>query len=166
MKIIGINLSNNPNSINLKLLTKVIDNLGGEVIDFSLTDFPLFKPGIETPDSLDQLADKIKSADKIIFTTNEYNGSYSAFGKNLLDWISTLGSFDGSKKVTPLTGKHTFVMAAAPGPIGGLRAIPLTQTLLTELGCVIMGSFATTGGFNDNFDYTNVFKLTTEFKNK
>ena len=165
MKIIGINLSNNPDSINLKLLTKVIENVGGEVVPFATTDLPLFKQGTPKPKQLDELCEIIKGADKIIFSSSEHNGSYSAFGKNVLDWISTEGFFDGAKKHTPLSGKDTFIMSASPGPLGGIRCLPILQILLTELGCVIKGSFATSGGFNDDFDYTNVFKLTTDFKN-
>ncbi len=165
MHIIGINLSNNPESINLNLLNKVCDNIKVEVIDFSLVDFPMFKIGEKTPKNLISLCEKIKSADKIIFSSPEYNGSYSSFGKNVLDWISTQGNYDGVKKQTPLFGKNIFIMSASPGPLGGIRCLPLLQILLSELGCVINGSFATTGGYNDKFDYTNVFKLTQDFKN-
>ncbi len=58
------------------------------------------------------------------------------------------------------------MMSASPGVLGGVRCLPLLQILLLELGCVINGSFATTGGYNDKFDYTNVFKLTQDFKNR
>jgi len=166
MKIIGINLSNNPESINLKLLNKVCDNIKAEVVDFSLIDFPMFKAGEKAPKNLIDLCEKIKSADKIIFSSPEYNGSYSAFGKNVIDWISTQGKHDGVKKITPLSGKNVFMMSASPGVLGGVRCLPLLQILLLELGCVINGSFATTGGYNDKFDYTNVFKLTQDFKNR
>ena len=160
MKIIGINLSNNPHSINLTFLTKITKHLGGEVVDFSEIDFQMFRMGIDTPVNLPPLCDKIAAADFVIFSTPEYNGTFSAFGKNVLDWISTKGTFEKSTKQTPLSGKPTLLTAVAPGPLGGIRALPSTSTVLSELGCVVVKTFATTGGYNaDTFDYSKAFAL-------
>ena len=165
MKIIGVNLSNNTNSINKVMLSNVIQHLDGEQIEFEKLDWDMLKIGDKEPDTLDEICKKIKDADKIIFTTPEYNGSYSAYGKNILDWISTKGTFDGSTKITPLSGKQVMLIATAPGLLGGIRCLPSLNILINELGGIVIKTFATTGGFDkDNYDYSNVFKIADDFK--
>ncbi len=165
MNIIGITLSNNPNSINRIALETVLNYIGGESIPFEQVDFPLFQVGMEEPAGLQSLCDKILNADKVIFATPEYNSTFSSYGKNVLDWISTTGNFSGGKKQTPLSGKHTMLMAAAPGPLGGIRALPQVTQVLNELGCVVVASTATTGGFNPNtYDYSILYSIAEGFK--
>ena len=160
MKIIAINLSNSPHSINLTFLTEITNYLGGEVVDFSEIDFPMFRVDIDTPENLQPLCDKIAAADFVIFSTPEYNGTFSPFGKNVLDWISTKGTFEKSVKQTPLSGKPTLLTAVTPGPLGGVRALMSVSTVLLELGCVVVKTFATTGGYNaDTFDYSSAFAI-------
>ena len=165
MHIIGIALSNNPNSINRIALENVLNHIGGESIPFDAVDFPLFQVGLDAPETLDALCDKIAQADKIIFATPEYNSTFSPYGKNVLDWISTKGSFSGGKKHTPLSGKPTMLMATAPGPLGGIRALPQVTQVLNELGCVVVTSTATTGGFNaETYDYSTLYGIAENFK--
>ena len=165
MKIIGITLSNNPNSINRVALESVLSHIGGESIPFSDVDFPLFKVGMDEPEGLQSLCDKITTADKIIFASPEYNGTFSSYGKNVLDWISTKGSFAGGKKTTPLSGKHTMLMAASPGLLGGIRTLPQVTQVLNELGCVLVASTATTGGFKaESYDYSTLYGIAENFK--
>lgn len=165
MKIIGITLSNNPNSVNRIALENVLEHVGGYCIPFADLDFPMFKMGDTAPDTLDAVCKDIISADKIIFSTPEYNGTFSPYGKNVLDWISTQGTFCGGKKQTPLSGKHTMVMAVAPGKLGGVRALPSVSHVLMELGCVVVATGATTGGFQpDTYDYTTLYSIADTFK--
>ena len=165
MKIYGLCLSNNPNSINRQFLDNLLPKIGGEVIDFSETDFPLFKMGDDDPVNLQALCDKLQNADGIIISSPEYNGTLSPFGKNVLDWISTKGHFDGSTKQTPLSGKPMMICAVAPGPLGGIRGIPDVSKLAIELGAVIYKTFATTGGFKgDDYDYGKAIAIGQNFK--
>ena len=165
MKIYGLCLSNNPNSINRTFLDTLLPHLGGEVISFDQTDFPLFQVGMTEPDNLQSLCDKLQSADAIIMASPEYNGTFSPFGKNVLDWISTKGHFDGSTKQTPLSGKPTMVCGVAPGPLGGIRCVPEVSRVATELGCVVVKTFATTGGFKgDDYDYSKAIAIGNGFK--
>ena len=160
MKIIAINLSNSPHSINLTFLTEITNYLEGEVVDFSEIDFPMFRVDIDTPKNLQPLCDKIAAADLVIFSTPEYNGTFSPFGKNVLDWISTRGTFNKGIKQTPLSGKPTLLTAVAPGSLGGVRSLMSVSTVLLELGCVVVKSFATTGGYNaDTYDYGDAFAV-------
>ncbi len=165
MNIIGITLSNNPNSINRIALENVLNHIGGTSIPFDAVDFPMYQAGTDAPAGLQALCDTILTADKIIFATPEYNSTFSPYGKNVLDWISTKGSFSGGRKHTPLSGKHTMLMAASPGPLGGIRALPQVTQVLNELGCVIVASTATTGGFNpETYDYSTLYGIAESFK--
>ena len=165
MKILGINLSNNPKSINRVLLSKVITHVGGELVPFAQTDFALYKPGDREPEALTALCAKIEKADRIIFSSPEYNGSFSPFGKNVLDWISTKGTFDGFIKQTSLMDKPTLLLTCSSGYLGGCRCVSSLSSLLCELGCVIVKTFSTTGGFNpDTYDYKKVFCIADSFK--
>ncbi len=164
MKIYGLCLSNNPNSINRAFLEGLLASVNGMVIPFEQTDFSLFKIGDATPENLSPLCDILQDADAIIVSTPEYNGTISPFGKNVLDWISTKGVFNGSEKATPLSGKKTMLTAVSPGPLGGIRAIPSTLSILTELGCVVSKTFATTGGFKGkDHDYTSANAILESF---
>lgn len=166
MKILGINLSNNPKSINRILLQKVIEHVGGVLLPFAQTDFPLYRPGDKAPPGLVALCENIATADKIIFASPEYNGTFSPFGKNVLDWISVKGTFDGFIKETALTGKPTLLLTSSPGHLGGCRCVSSVSAVLAELGCVVVKSFSTVGGFSpDSYDYTTVFCLAKAFKN-
>lgn len=165
MKIYGLCLSNNPNSINKTFLNNLLPRIGGQVIPFAETDFPLFQAGLDAPDNLQPLCDKLQSADAIVLSSPEYNSSFSPFGKNVLDWISTKGHFDGSTKQTPLSGKPTMVCAVAPGPLGGIRVIPEVCRVATELGCVVVKTFATTGGFKgEEYNYDKAIAIAESLK--
>ena len=160
MKIYGLCLSNNPNSINRAFLNALMEEKGGEVISFAETDFPLFKAGDALPANLPALCKKLQESDAIVVSTPEYNGTFSPFGKNVLDWISTQGTFNGFEKETPLSGKSVLLCAVAPGPLGGIRSIPSVSTVLGELGCVVTKTFATTGGYNsETYNYKNAFSI-------
>ena len=166
MKIYGLCLSNSSNSINKQFLDNLLPKIGGEVIAFEEIDFPLFKMGDDAPENLQALCDKLENADGIIMASPEYNGSFSPFGKNVLDWISTKGHFDGSQKLTCLSGVPTMICSVAPGPLGGIRCIPEVSRVAIELGCVVYQTFATTGGFSgDNYDYGKAVTIAEKFKN-
>lgn len=164
-KLYGLCLSNNPTSINRQFLETLMPQIGGTVIPFSQTDFPLFCQGLATPENLIPLCDTLKNADGLILSSPEYNGSLSPFGKNVLDWISTQGAFSGGQKSTPLTGIPTMICTVAPGPLGGIRCVPELSRIAIELGCTIHKTHATTGGFRgDDYDYTTALSIAKEFK--
>lgn len=82
-------------------------NIGMQQHVFNNLDF--------TPDNLKPLAERIFKADAFIIVTPEYNGSYSAALKNLLDHF-------------PKQAKKVFGIAtASTGALGGMRC---TQQLL------------------------------------
>jgi NAD(P)H-dependent FMN reductase len=103
-----------------------------ELID--ALDYPLeavFKPQFayakgKAPEALDQLADKIASADGFIMISPEYNHSMSPALAHLLNHFgSSLFSYKPSAIVTYSAGQW-----------GGMRAAVGMRTFLAELGCL------------------------------
>lgn len=92
---------------------------------------PVFKPHFayppsKAPSKLNQLAEKIKSADGFVMVSPEYNHSMSPALANLLNHFgSSLFSYKPSAIVTYSAGQW-----------GGMRAAVAMRTFLSELGCL------------------------------
>jgi NAD(P)H-dependent FMN reductase len=100
-----------------------------DALDYPLD--PIFKPHFSYPKSkvplaLDELANKIASADGFIMISPEYNHSMSPALANLLNHFgSSLFSYKPSAIVTYSAGQW-----------GGMRAAVGMRTFLSELGCL------------------------------
>jgi chromate reductase len=81
-------------------------------------EFPLYNADIQNstgfPAAVTALADAIRAADGVVFTTPEYNFTIPGGLKNGLDWVSRL-------KDQPFAGKPVALQSASPGPVGGAR---------------------------------------------
>lgn len=92
---------------------------------------PVFKPHFaypksKVPEALEQLAQKIETADGYIIVSPEYNHSMSPALANLLNHFgSSLFSYKPSAIVTYSAGQW-----------GGMRAAVAMRTFLSELGCL------------------------------
>lgn len=92
---------------------------------------PVFKPHFayprsKAPSELNQLAEKIESADGFVMVSPEYNHSMSPALANLLNHFgSSLFSYKPSAIVTYSAGQW-----------GGMRAAVAMRTFLSELGCL------------------------------
>lgn len=81
---------------------------------FDANDVPLYNQDLEDqglPDSVARLVERAKKADGIIFFSPEYNGSYPAVTKNLLDWLS--------RPPGASIGKPMTMVSTTPGPRAG-----------------------------------------------
>lgn len=92
-KILFISGSQRKNSFNTQLINFLLEEtkkygLETEVLNYDNIDF--FNQDIEfpTPENINLIREKIKSANALWISSPEYNGSYSGALKNLLDWIS------------------------------------------------------------------------------
>lgn len=100
-----------------------------DALDYPLE--PIFKPHFSYPKSkapiaLDELANKIASADGFIMISPEYNHSMSPALANLLNHFgSSLFAYKPSAIVTYSAGQW-----------GGMRAAVGMRTFLSELGCL------------------------------
>ena len=84
----------------------------------SFSAFPLYNADIQNssgfPAAVNTLADAIRAADGVIFSTPEYNFSLPGGLKNAIDWVSRLPN-------QPFAGKPIAIQSASPGPLGGGR---------------------------------------------
>ena len=100
-----------------------------DVLDYPTE--PAFKPHFayprsKAPSELNELAEKIESADGFVMVSPEYNHSMSPALANLLNHFgSSLFSYKPSAIVTYSAGQW-----------GGMRAAVAMRTFLSELGCL------------------------------
>ena len=93
MNILFIVGSERKESFNRKLsliAKEYLEEKGAKCTYLDYSDLPFFNQDIEhpAPQSVSRIRGEIKSADCIWFFTPEYNHSYPAIVKNLVDWLS------------------------------------------------------------------------------
>ena len=155
MKIIGFAGSNSSQSINKQLvkytLSQIellkIESLETEWVDISDYPLPVFGVDLEEkegfPGNIGKFIDKIQSADGIVVSLAEHNGSYSVAAKNLIDWCSRhTGKFFND---IPM-----LLMGTSPGGYGAKNVLDAAEKRFPKFGAQIISiySFPT---FNDNF---------------
>ncbi len=103
----------------------------GEFLDLKDYPMPPYDGDIEAasgiPETTIRLGKKIASADALLISTPEYNGSIPGVLKNVVDWLSR-------EKPVSLTGKHLLLLAASPGALGGIRSLWHSRQPLEALG--------------------------------
>lgn len=80
-------------------------------------DFPIYNADVQDkgmPDAVTALAEAVRAADGVIFTSPEYNFSMPGGLKNAIDWVSRVTN-------QPFAGKPVALQSAAGGPLGGGR---------------------------------------------
>lgn len=115
---------------------------GTEVEVFDVADLPLYNQDLDgetLPGSVARLRAGVAAADGIVIATPEYNHSYSAVTKNTVDWASRPFA------AGPILKKPVMIVAAGPGPGGGVHAIEATTTLMSLLGCPIVATVGVAG---------------------
>lgn len=123
MKLLAFAASNSSTSINKKLATyasSLVPHAEIEILDLNDYELPLFSTDKEKELGQPALAqaffDKIGSADAVIISFAEHNGSYSAAYKNLFDWTSRI-----NQKL--FQNKPMVLLSTSPGPRGGATVL-------------------------------------------
>ena len=149
-KIIAIGGSNSKKSISKALAiytAKQIENTETIIIDLNEYELPLYGIDAETengiPENAVKLNNLLQSADGLVVSLAEHNGSYSAAFKNTLDWISRI-----DHKVWK--NKPMLLMATSPGGRGGATVLQAAKTSFPHLGGNIVADFSLPA-FGDNF---------------
>lgn len=110
---------------------------GVTIVAFDVSDLPLYNQDLDgdaMPEVAAALRAAVAEADGIIVASPEYNHSYSAVAKNLVDWASR------PLMKGPILGKRAMVIAAGPGPGGGKHCLSAMSELLSLLGCPIVAA--------------------------
>jgi chromate reductase len=110
---------------------------GTNIALFDIAELPMYNQDLDAdtvPPIVEALRSAIAEADGVIIASPEYNHSYSAMAKNLIDWASR------PFMKGPIIGKKSMVIVAGPGPGGGSHCVQALTDILTMLsGTVVAG---------------------------
>lgn len=152
-KILAFGGSSSPTSINHQLVLCVTGKLQEhevEVLELMKLHVPMFSIALEKegiPEDIEWLAAKIKEADALVISVNEYNSNVSGFFKNVIDWLSR-------KERKFLEGKKLLLMSTSPGKRGGASALEYVKEQFPRFGGEVLESFSLPH-FYENFDCEN-----------
>ena len=152
MKIIGFAGSNSLDSINKKLVRYVVSlfkSTDVSILDLNDFEVALFRKDREEesgiPSKIKKFANELASADLIVVSLAENNGSYNAAFKNIYDWNSRIPNHK------MFQDKPVLLMATSPGQRGGKSVLEDAENHFPRQGANLMGVFSLPN-FNDNFD--------------
>ena len=133
------------NSFNQTVADYIAEELKKDVnVEFlNYRDVPLLEQDTEfpAPQSVKDVRDQVGKADAMWVVSPEYNGSYPAVLKNLLDWLSRpLVAFDGETP-TVIAGKPVTVSSIAGSTAGKF----VRQNLSTLFSYIRMNPMEGTG---------------------
>ena len=118
------------------------------MLDLNDYEMPIFSVDREQENGIHELAqqffDKIGSADAVMVSFAEYNGSYTSAWKNIFDWASRIDT-------NVYQGKKVAMFAATPGPRAGAGVLGSATSGAPFFGAELVGSVGI-GTFGDNFD--------------
>ena len=120
IRVIGISGSLRKASFNTALL-RAAQELAPPDLHLDIADIsqiPLYSHDVQVqgiPEAVQNLGERIRAADGLLFATPEYNYSVSGVLKNTIDWISRL-------KDQPFAGKPAAICGASAGLLGTARA--------------------------------------------
>jgi len=155
MKILAIAGSNSDTSINRQLVTyatTLFENAEVEIVDMNDFEMPIYKHQREVESGVPQqaidFASKIDSADLLLVSLSEHNGTYSTAFKNVFDWTSRI---KGRKVWNDIP---MLLMATATGPRGGLGVLEAASKRFPLHAGNVVDTYSLPQ-FNDNFDKEN-----------
>ena len=137
--ISGTNRHNSKTSIVAQAIQNLLKELGQDAhlvnlenVDISIANEDIYN-GEKLSESLITLQDKsIIPAEKIIYVSPEYNGSYAGFLKYFIDVISVRNYKES------FAGKKCFLVGVAAGRAGNLRGLDHLTGTLNHVGSTVM----------------------------
>jgi chromate reductase, NAD(P)H dehydrogenase (quinone) len=151
LRILGISGSLRRDSHNTTLLRAAAELLPpGVELDLydGLRDLPPYDPDLDVEPAapvVARLREAIASADGLLISTPEYNGSIPGVLKNALDWASR--PFPGNA----LRGKPVAVVGASTGLFGAVWAQAEVRKVLSVIGADVMESELPVGQADNAF---------------
>lgn len=166
-KILAFSGSSRSGSLNRKLVelaSGLLKRAGAEVTVLDLRDLalPLYDGDLEKQQGLPEGALRFKALvaahHGVLVSTPEYNGYFPPLLKNVLDWASRPAAEKSLSGVAPFADKAAGLLAASPGPNGGVRALPLLRQQLSNLGMIVAPAQYGLGKADEAFDDTGNLK--------
>lgn len=141
VRLLAISGSSRQGSLNRQLLglaARKAQALGAEVTQVDLRELALpvydddWAAAHGKPEGALKLRKLFASHDGLLLSCPEYNALPTPLLINSFDWLSTVPAQDELPGGTGATsGKPVGLMAASPGALGGLRALPIVRTYLS-----------------------------------
>lgn len=141
VKLLAIAGSARQGSLNrqlIELAARKAEALGAQVtlVDLRELDMPVYDDDWAAAHGKPAGALKLRalfaSHDGLLLSCPEYNALPTPLLINSFDWLSTVAAADGLPGGTGATaGKPVGLMAASPGAMGGIRALPIVRTYLS-----------------------------------
>ena len=150
-KIVAFGASSSKKSINKILANfaaKQIEDAEVNLLDLNDFEMPIYSVDYENEIGIPKQAYKFKnelsSADGIIISFAEHNGSYTAAFKNIFDWISRV------EKIVWFN-KPMFLLATSDGARGANTVLKMAHDRISKGGQLDIPSFSFPN-FSQNFD--------------
>lgn len=165
-KILAFAGSARKNSFNKKILQHAVkgarDSAGVEVTVIDLKEYPLplYDGDLEEEQGLPENALKLKELFKnhqgFLIACPEYNSSITPLLKNTIDWVSR--AIPGEAPLACFQGKFAGLMSASPGALGGLRALPILRSILSNIGVHVIPHQIAISKVHEALDETSSMK--------
>lgn len=132
-------------SLNKKLVRIACHGVESAGVDCTLVDLrdhplPLFDADLEAAEGLPAAAARLRDLftghQGLLIASPEYNSSISPLLKNTIDWVSR--SPQATQDLSGFQGKVAALLAASPGPLGGLRGLTVLRSLLGNVGVTVL----------------------------
>lgn len=151
MKIIAFGASTSKNSINkyfAKYAASQFENEETELLDLNDYSLPVFSVDLESengiPDNAKHFYHQMQTADLIIISLAEHNGTYTAAFKNLFDWVSRY-------QTKMFAGTKLFLLSTSTGARGGKGSMEAALSRFPRHGAEIIAYYILPD-FHQNFD--------------
>jgi chromate reductase len=141
VKLLALSGSSRSGSLNAQLLALAVrkaEALGATVTvaDLRALKLPVYDDDLLAAEGMPQgalaLRELFSSHDGLLLACPEYNALPTPLLINCFDWLSTVpaaGQLPGGAATT--AGKPVGLLAASPGALGGIRALPIVRTYLS-----------------------------------
>jgi chromate reductase len=142
--------STRADSFNRKLARATAEALERTEVEVTLADLrdypmPLYDGDLEVAEGLPPRAkafkELLRAHDAFVIASPEYNGSFPALVKNVIDWASR--PEPGEKSLEVFRGKTAALVSTSPGPGGGVRGLRHLRELLEMIGVTVLATQVT-----------------------
>ena len=144
-----------------RLAAAAAEKTGAEVTYIDLNDYPMpiyhgdEEAATGIPENGKKLKALFKSHQALIIASPENNSSVSSLLKNTIDWLSRA---DGTESgMVPFKDKTALLIAASPGPFGGVRGLNHLRDIISRLGVLTWPDMMTVGNADTAFTDTGAF---------
>lgn len=164
IKLLGISGSARSASYNTQFLTYSLGEakkLGAETGLFDLREnrIPLFDQDEEAEkgfsESVIALKKAIREADAILFSSPEYNNSFTPLTKTIIDWVSRP---DKAGEKNEWSGKVIGLISASPGAYGAMRSLIHIRPVFVAVGALVIPQDTSLGRAFDGFNESGALK--------